>query len=54
MTIQLERGRKRFNRFNAQIVSNNNKKNDENRLIFRKVIAKMTSINAAESCHFLL
>jgi len=38
--MQLRYGGKRFNVFNAKIISNNNGKNDEIRLIFRKVTAK--------------
>ena len=40
VTIQLKYGGKRFNRFNVQIIYNNNRKNDEILLIFRRVIAK--------------
>jgi len=52
MTILLKYGGKRFNIFNAQIISNNNRKNAKICLIFRRVIAKITSIKTIESCNF--
>ena len=51
--IQLKCGEKRFNRFNARIISSkNDKKNDDIRLIVRTVIAKITSVKTIKSCHF--
>jgi len=50
---QLKCGGKHYNRFNAQIISNNNrKKNDEVRLIFCTVMAKKLQLKPPEATIF--